>query len=179
MEQNDMEELRYPIGQLDSAGEVTEAQLARFISDIESLPDRLRQAVAGLSAAQLDGTYRPGGWTARQLVHHIADSHINGYTRIKLALTEECPTVKTLAEEGWAELADGRELPVEVSLQLIEALHRRWAYLLRSLGPDELVREFRHPENGVMTVSQAIRVYAWHGNHHLGHIRLCGGIGLG
>jgi len=161
---------RYPIGKFEAASGLTEADVAGFIDEIAALPAQLRQAVAGLSNEQLDTPYRPGGWTVRQVVHHLADSHLNSYTRFKLALTEDSPTIKPYEEDRWAELADGKTEPVEVSLVLLEALHHRWVVLLRSLSPDQWQRTFNHPVSGITPLIKAAGLYAWHGKHHLAHI---------
>jgi hypothetical protein len=134
------------------------------------LPARLREVVTGLSDDQLDTPYRPGGWTVRQLVHHLADSHINSYVRFRLALTEDEPTIKPYNEGLWAELEDARGLPVDVSLKLLEVLHTRLVALLRSLTPCDWERQFRHPESGIVSLDRNVALYAWHGNHHVAHI---------
>jgi len=130
----------------------------------------LRSAVAGLDDFQLDTAYRDGGWTVRQLVHHVADSHMNAYVRIRLALTEDWPTIKPYAESRWAELADAKTLPVEVSLALLEALHRRWVVLLKSLGEEDWQRGYMHPENGRQALGTVIALYSWHSRHHTAHV---------
>jgi uncharacterized damage-inducible protein DinB len=130
----------------------------------------LRAAVRGLSETQLDTEYRPGGWTVRQVVHHMPDSHLNSYVRFKLALTEDEPTIKPYAEDRWAELADSKATPVEVSLTLLDSLHDRWVRLLRPLGEEEWKRTFRHPSLGPMTLEKTLALYAWHGRHHVAHI---------
>jgi len=135
-----------------------------------ALPQRFRNAVSGLSDTQLSTPYRDGGWTVRQLIHHVPDSHLNAYIRCKLALTEDSPTIKPYDQEAWANLADSALTPAEVSLSLLEAVHRRWVTLLRALTPDDFQRKFNHPETGVQSVDSTVAFYAWHGNHHLGHI---------
>lgn len=166
-----MEDLSYPIGTFEHQGEITEEELQLWLKDIETTPSRLRAAVAGLSEAQLDTPYRPGGWTVRQVVHHVADSHLNSYTRFKLALTEEEPTIRPYYEDRWAELEDGRTAPVELSLDLVEALHSRWMLLLRSLNREVLSHSFIHPESGSsIRLDWNVGNYAWHGNHHIAHI---------
>ncbi len=165
-----MTDLRYPIGHFEPPKEITGEQVATWIDEIESLPGRLRDAVAPLTAEQLDTRYRSGGWTVRQVVHHLADSHLNSVIRFKWALTEERPRIKTYREELWAELPDTRDAPVEVSLDLLDALHARWCVLLRSLGDEELEREFVHPDSGPVKLATNIGIYAWHGRHHLAHI---------
>jgi uncharacterized damage-inducible protein DinB len=169
----DMEEsdLRYPVGRYSPEGELTPARRKELIDEIEGLPAKLRAAVSDLSSTQLDTPYRPGGWTVRQVIHHLPDSHMNAYIRFKLALTEDTPTIKPYEEAAWAELADNRTTPAEVSLTLLEALHRRWVDLLRSMGDADFGRTFMHPEqNRTLRLEQVLGLYAWHGRHHLGHI---------
>ena len=158
--------LRYPIGRFDAAT----ADRERDIAVLAELPSMLRSAVAGLDDFQLDTAYRDGGWTVRQLVHHVADSHMNAYVRIRLALTEDWPTIKPYAESRWAELADAKTLPVEVSLALLEALHRRWVVLLKSLGEEDWQRGYMHPENGRQALGTVIALYSWHSRHHTAHV---------
>ncbi len=165
-----MTDLRYPIGEFSYPGEETADERRRAIDEIEATPVRLRAAVQGLSPQQLDTPYRPGGWTVRQVVHHVPDSHLNAYTRFKLALTEDEPTIKPYDEARWAELADVRTAPLGVSFRLLEALHQRWVLLLRSLRPEDFRRTLRHPQQGVMTLEQMLCYYAWHGRHHVAHI---------
>ena len=166
-----MSDLRYPIGKFEAPGSYTPALRQQFIADIEAAPGALRRAVAGLSAAQLDAPYRPGGWTVRQVVHHVPDSHLNAYVRTKLALTEDEPTIKPYEEGRWAELIDGRTGPVETSLSLLDMVHNRWTMLLRSLTPEQLARRFRHPDHpGLQSVDWILALYAWHGKHHVAHI---------
>jgi hypothetical protein len=145
-------------------------QLQECIDDIAKAPAKLRSAVDVLSPKQLDTPYRPGGWTVRQVVHHIPDSHLNAYVRCKLALTEDEPTIKPYDEGRWATLADVQVTPITVSLGLLEHLHERWAALLRSLSPPDFQRTFRHPDLGVLNLSKAVSMYAWHGRHHVAHI---------
>jgi uncharacterized damage-inducible protein DinB len=164
-------DLRYPIGKFHRHGELTEELRHRYIDDIERLPARLREAVKGLTQAQLDTPYRPGGWTVRQLVHHIADSHMNAYVRLKLALTEDSPLIKPYLEAKWAELKDAKTLPVDVSLNLLDSLHQRWVSVLRSMTPAEFARTMRHPEwTEPMSLDDGLALYAWHGKHHVAHI---------
>ncbi|SDY01710.1 Uncharacterized damage-inducible protein DinB (forms a four-helix bundle) [Evansella caseinilytica] len=160
---------RYPIGKFKYEGEPTAEIVEGWISEIEKAPLQLREAVKDLNEVQLDTPYRSQGWTVRQVVHHIADSHLNSYTRFKLALTENTPAIKPYEEGKWAELPDSK-LPIEVSLTLIDALHTRWVYLLRSLEADDLEKTFLHPESGIVALSMSIGIYAWHGNHHIAHI---------
>jgi hypothetical protein len=163
-------DLRYPIGPFTFEGPLTDSQRQRFIDQIAETPAKLCAAVEGLSPHQLDTPYRPGGWTARQVVHHIPDSHLNSYIRFKLALTEEEPTIKSYYEDRWAELEDARHAPIDISLALLESLHRRWVLLLRSLTAKDFARAFLHPELGVMSLDKNVSLYAWHGRHHVAHI---------
>jgi hypothetical protein len=164
-------DLRYPIGNFAYDGAMTDARRAGCVARIAAAPAALRAAVAGLSDAQLDTTYRPGGWTVRQVVHHVPDSHLNAYVRIRLALTEDTPTIKPYEEARWAELPDARTLPVETSLALLEGLHTRWVGLLGGLGAADGARQFHHPEHGrLITVDELIAMYAWHGEHHVAHV---------
>ena len=140
------------------------------IDAIAATPANLRSAVRGLSEAQLDTPYRLGGWTVRQVVHHVPDSHSNAYTRFKLTLTEDVPTIKPYDEGAWAKLDDTRTTPIETSLAMMDALHDRWVRLLRSLGPADFARTLNHPENGIMNLDQLLALYAWHGAHHVAHI---------
>ena len=165
-----MTDLRYPIGKFHFAGPLTDEQKQTCLEEIAQAPAKLRSAVQGLSDVHLDTPYRPGGWTVRQVVHHLPDSHLNSYVRFKLALTENEPTIKTYAEDRWAELDDTKTTPVEVSLTLLESLHDRWMRLLRSLTPEEWQRTFRHPDMGAMTLEKTLALYAWHGRHHVSHI---------
>jgi len=164
-----MTDLRYPIGKF-AYGTYVEEQKPQYLNEIEQTPAWLRAAVKGLSDAQLDTPYRPGGWTVRQVVHHVPDSHLNCYVRFKLALTEDEPTIKPYAEDRWAELGDSRATPIEVSLTLLESLHDRWVRLMRSLSPQDWKRTFRHPEHGVMSLDKTVAMYAWHGRHHVTQI---------
>jgi uncharacterized damage-inducible protein DinB len=163
-------DLRYPVGKFEAVTSLTGEQRRQCIDAIAEAPARLAAAVAGLMPAQLDTPYRPGGWTVRQLVHHIADSHMNALIRFKLALTEDEPTIKTYEEARWAELADTKTPPIESSLVLLENLHKRWVLLLRSLTSADWPRKFRHPEWGPATVDFLLAQYAWHGRHHVAHI---------
>jgi uncharacterized damage-inducible protein DinB len=165
-----MDDLRFPVGKFHYEGSLSEAQKQAFLNDVEQTPANLRAAVAGLSDVQFDTPYRPGGWTVRQVVHHVPDSHMNSYVRFKLALTENEPTIKTYAEDRWAELADTKATPIEVSLTLLDTLHDRWMRLLRSLTAEDWKRTFRHPELGPMTLEKTLALYSWHGRHHVAHI---------
>lgn len=162
-------DLSFPIGKFQWTGPNTDADRTGFINEIAELPAKLRAAVAGLTEAQLDTPYRPGGWTVRQTVHHIADSHMNAYIRFKLALTETDPLVKPYAQTEWAELADSK-LPAETSLKLIDSLHERWAAVLRAMKPADFDRTLKHPELGTVNLDRYVALYAWHCNHHTAHI---------
>lgn len=164
------EDLRYPVGEFAFPESVSEEERARFIEQIAETPSRLREAIEGLSENQLKTPYRAGGWTVRQVVHHLPDSHLNSYVRFKLAVTENEPTIKVFDEALWAELKDATDAPLEPSLTLLESLHERWVYFLRSLSPEDYARTFHHPELGRITVDQNISLYAWHGRHHVAHI---------
>jgi hypothetical protein len=166
----DTPDLRYPVGEFSFPESVSAQELALFIDQIADAPARMRGAIAGLSDSQLDTPYRPGGWTVRQLAHHVPDSHINSYMRFRLALTEEEPVIKPYEEKRWAELPDARSMPVEPSLVLLESLHARWVPLLRSLSDTDWKRTFRHPELGLVSLEKNAALYAWHGRHHVAHI---------
>lgn len=171
MREASVTDLRYPIGKFAYDGAMTDARRAACVARISAAPAALRAAVAGLSDPQLDTPYRPDGWTVRQVVHHVPDSHLNAYVRMRLALTEDVPTIKPYEEARWAELPDARTLPVEVSLALLEALHVRWTALLRTFGAVEGARQLRHPEHGrLMTIDELLALYAWHGEHHVAHV---------
>lgn len=163
-------DLRYPIGEFKYEGPLTDDQRAAFIGELEETPARMRVAVAGLNDEQLDTPYRPGGWTVRQVVHHVPESHLNSYVRFKLAITEDEPTIKPYFEDRWAELDDARQAPIALSLDLLEALHGRWVWFLRSLKQADFQRTFRHPDLGIVSVDKNIALYAWHGQHHVAHI---------
>ncbi|MBC7909010.1 MAG: putative metal-dependent hydrolase [Pyrinomonadaceae bacterium] len=166
-----MTDLRFPVGefQLDDDN-LTDEQRQQFIQEIAETPARLREAVEGLSDEQLDTPYRPDGWTVRQVVHHVPDSHLNNYIRVKFALTEDEPTIKPYDEAVWAEMADSVATPIEVSLTLLESLHARWIVLLNSLSPEDFKRVFHHPERGAVSLNMNVALYAWHGRHHVAHI---------
>jgi hypothetical protein len=163
-------DLRYPIGRFTPATPITAAMRAAAIEDVAMLPAQMRAAVEGLGDARLDTPYRPGGWTVRQLVHHVADSHMNGYIRVKLALTEDAPRITPYDENAWATLADAR-LPVAISLDLLDTLHARWTAIYRSMAADQFTRTFIHPEAGAeQTLDRHLQLYAWHSRHHVAHI---------
>lgn len=161
---------RYPIGKFDKNVVVTSEMKKEFIQTIEDLPSQLKSEVENLSQQQLDTPYRDGGWTIRQVVHHMPDSHLNAYVRFKLALTEDNPKIKTYEEHLWAELPDTFKTPIEISLNLLESLHIRWGLLLKSLSDDQFDRTFQHPVSGNITLRKTLALYAWHSNHHLAHI---------
>lgn len=161
---------RYPIGRFERPTSITGEQRQNWINESAALPSELLQQAGGLTKEQLDTPYRDGGWTVRQLVHHVADSHMNSYIRCKLALTEEQPTIKPYDEKKWAETPDSLAA-CEMSIALVDALHRRWTVLWKSLRPDEWTREYRHPERGLMNLETTLALYAWHGKHHVAHIR--------
>jgi uncharacterized damage-inducible protein DinB len=164
-------DLRYPIGQFTCNDEITEEQRSEWIQEIEALPMTLNEAVRDLNNEQLDTPYREGGWTLRQVVHHVADSHMNSFIRFKLALTEEEPVIKPYFEDRWAELQDSRNVGVEISLSILEALHKRWVILLRSFSPADFQRTFFHPESKqIIKLDYYLGFYAWHGKHHTTHI---------
>jgi uncharacterized damage-inducible protein DinB len=162
---------RFPIGSFEYPHTVSAQQREEFLGRLASTPALLRAAVAGLSDAQLDTPYREGGWTIRQVVHHLPDSHMNSYIRFKLALTEDEPTIKPYDEAAWATLRDTAETPIETSLVLLESLQARWVTLLRGLTEEQWKRTMRHPVNGLLRLDQVLALYAWHGDHHIAHIR--------
>jgi hypothetical protein len=161
---------RFPIGKFSFDGNLTEAQKSQYLEDIEQAPARMRAAVQGLSDPQLDTPYRDGGWTVRQVVHHVPDSHMNAYVRFKLALTETEPTIRPYMENLWAELPEAKTAPVEFSLTLLDTLHKRWTMALHGIAPTEWKRTFRHPELGLVSLEKNLALYAWHGKHHVAHI---------
>jgi hypothetical protein len=163
-------DLRYPIGHFTPPAASLPGIRAAFIETLRQLPANLRAATAGLSDAQLDTPYREGGWTVRQVIHHIADSHANAYIRVKLALTEDWPTVKPYNEAAWAELADSRKLPIDVSMAIIAGMHARWVVLLESLSEQDFHKGYNHPEYGKQSLSTVLAMYAWHARHHTAHI---------
>lgn len=165
-----MPDPRYPIGPFSPDANPTPEGCSRHVEQITALPVKLRSALRGLSPQQLDTPYRDGGWTARQVAHHVPDSHMNAYIRFKLALTENVPTIKPYEEAAWARLKDSESTSVEVSLNLLEALHIRWVNLLRSMKTEDFSRKLNHPEAGVQTLDHVLALYDWHGNHHVAHI---------
>jgi uncharacterized damage-inducible protein DinB len=165
-----MNDPRYPIGKFEYQTPPTAEERQKLIDGIAQVPSRLREAIRGLSPEQLDTPYREGGWTVRQVVHHVPDSHMNAYIRFKLALTEDEPTIKPYMEDRWAKLADTTNTPPEVSLSLMDSLHDRWVRLLRSIEPNDWKRTFQHPELGLMPLEKNLVLYSWHGRHHVAHI---------
>jgi hypothetical protein len=166
-----MSDLRFPIGEFQLEGDdLTQIQRQQFIQQIAEVPEKMRAAINGLSEEQLDTAYRPGGWTVRQVVHHVPDSHMNAYIRFKLALTEDEPTIKPYDEARCAELDDSRVAPIGASLALLESLHERWVTLLEMISPVDWKRSFQHPERGRVSLNTNVALYAWHGRHHVAHI---------
>jgi len=163
-------ELRYPIGPYEPPEAFTDEWRRGAIESMAALPGAMRAAVSGLEDWQLDTPYRPGGWTVRQVAHHVPDSHVNCYIRMKMALTEDCPTIKPYDEAAWAQLEDVRSTPIEVSLQLLESVHDRMVRVLRSMSPAEFERRYVHPESGEHNLNHLLGSYAWHGAHHLAHV---------
>ena len=167
----DIEQLRFPIGKFITPEQITTEQLNTWIREIEELPSQLKDAVNLFSEAQWNTSYRPGGWTLLQVIHHIADSHMNSYIRFKLAITEDTPTIRPYFEERWAECEEAKTAPAEISLNLLQSLHSRWVLFLRSLQPEDFERGFIHPEHGKkLVLKEVVALYAWHGKHHLNHI---------
>lgn len=168
-----LSDLQYPIGKFSCPEVISRDQINIWINEIETLPIRIRELVKSFTDSKLDASYRPEGWNARQLIHHIHDSHHNGYIRFKWALTEDNPTIKAYDEQKWAELFDSKIAPIHLSLDLITALHAKWVYFLKGLNDTDLKRTFIHPEgNVVISLAEDIGIYAWHGNHHLAHLEI-------
>jgi hypothetical protein len=165
-----MTDLRYPVGPVTYDNDVTPAKRTAWVRQIAEAPAALRAAIRGLTDAELERPYRPDGWTVRQLVHHVADSHLNAYIRFKWTLTESNPTIKPYDQDSWAKLPDTRLTPVDVSLDLLEAVHKRWGTILEGLHADEWGRSLMHPEYGPMTLDRLLQLYAWHGRHHVAHV---------
>ncbi|MGB6823580.1 MAG: putative metal-dependent hydrolase [Candidatus Acidiferrales bacterium] len=163
-------ELRYPVGKFQANAAPTEDDRRKLIAQVEEAPKRLRAAVKGLTREQLATPYRDGGWSVQQVVHHLADSHMNAYVRFKLALTDDEPTIKPYNETRWAELSDSKTTPVETSLAMFDALHERWLHLMRGMSAAEFSRKMKHPERGAMSLDDTLGLYAWHGRHHVAHI---------
>ncbi|TAE46973.1 MAG: putative metal-dependent hydrolase [Bacteroidetes bacterium] len=165
-----LEKLRFPVGRSATRDTLSEAERVSFIQVIENLPAEMNAAVAGLDDAQLDTPYRADGWTVRQVVHHVADSHMNAFIRFRLALTEEGPTIKTYEEKAWAELVDSLTLPVAASLGILEGLHARWTLMLRHMSSEDFARVLLHPDRGLLTLDEMLCLYEWHSRHHVAHI---------
>ena len=165
-----MSDIRYPIGKFEPKPTLLDHERQALVNHIAWAPQKLREAVHGLTDKQIDVPYREGGWTIRQQVQHLPDSHLNAYTRFKLAVTEENPTIKPYAEALWAELIDSKTCPVETSVVLLEALHTRWVLFLRSMSTEQFARTVLHPVNGPMTLDRMLQLYSWHGRHHIAHI---------
>ena len=165
-----MSELQYPVGKFQLPVKISDDDRRTFIGQIEEAPAQLWSAVVGLSEEQLDTPYREGGWTVRQVVHHLADSHMNAFVRFKLALTEDQPSVKTYNQQRWAELPDAKTAPVAVSLSLLDSVHKRFGMLLRSMSAADFARTMNHPEQGIVSLDRYLSLYAWHGRHHVAHI---------
>ena len=171
MEENDLEKLKYPIGKFTVPSPITSSLLTEWIKILEDFPPQLTKLVSKLNDQQLDTPYRPGGWTVRQVVHHLADSHLNSYLRFKWALTESKPVIKMYYEDRWAELHDGRTAPILLSLYLLTSLHAKWVFLLKTLSPNEFQHTFINPEsNREISLAEATGIYAWHCVHHFAHI---------
>ena len=172
MENKELEKLRYPIGYFQIPATITDAQIDLWINELEEYPNKLRDLVINLNEAQLDTPYRPNGWTVRQVIHHVSDSHHNSYLRFKWALTENKPLIKAYNEQAWADLFDTKTAPIELSLQHLKAVHAKLVYLLRGLDKSLLAREFIHPEGNVVTnLKENVGRYVHHGNHHFFHIK--------
>jgi uncharacterized damage-inducible protein DinB len=169
MEQKMSEDLSYPIGKFDSDFEVTPELRQKFINEVAELPKHLSEAVNEMTDDQLDTPYRPGGWSVRQTVHHVADSHLNAYVRFKLALTEDTPTIRPYHEAKWAELPDSK-MPLENSFKIIEGVHSRWVNLLNSMSEEDFQKKLNHPESGLWELQKMLGLYAWHSKHHTAHI---------
>ena len=171
MDQDNLESLKYPIGQFEVPETITDAQIKEWIEELEILPAKFRTLVENLSEAQLETPYRPGGWTVRQTVHHVSDSHHNSYIRFKWALTEDTPLIKAYDEKAWADLFDTKTAPITMSLDHLTIVHTKLVYLLKGLDRAALQKAFLHPEGNIRTtLEENIGRYAWHGNHHYTHI---------
>lgn len=165
-----MSDPRYPVGKFEFPPQITPQLRSQFLNEIEHTPARLREAVKGLSPEQINQPYREGGWTVRQVVHHLADSHLNAYIRFKLGITENNPAIKTYDEALWAELSDAKAADIQASLNLLEALHQRLIQFLRQLSDDQFSRTINHPEFGIVPLDKYLAMYAWHGRHHVAHV---------
>jgi len=170
MDETELNQLRYPIGKFTPPKSITAEMINEYINTIEDSPAKYREAVRNFTDEQLDTQYRPGGWTVRQVIHHVPDSHINSYVRFKLGLTEDSPAIKTYDEAKWAEINDSKDTPVEVSLQLLESLHKRWVVILKSMTQKDFEKTVTHPEWGKIRLDYMLAIYDWHCKHHLAHI---------
>ena len=168
----DLDTQRFPIGPFSPRTQLTNDDRERFMAELGAFPGIFRATVEKLSDEALETPYREGGWTLRQVVHHVPDSHMQGYVRFKLALTESVPEIRTYEQGAWGETEDARTAPVECSLDLLEALHQRWVFVLRSLTPKDFARTYRHPEMGELDLEKTLQLYVWHGKHHLAHSRI-------
>ena len=167
-----LQQLKYPIGKPNIPKKITQKNIDKWVFTLEEFPNKLENLVANLSEEQLDTTYRDGGWTIRQVIHHCADSHHNSYTRFKWTLTENKPIIKSYYEDRWADLFDSKTAPIELSLNSLKALHTKWVYFLKGLSEDDLKKYFIHPEgNEEVSLNENIGIYAWHCNHHFAHIK--------
>lgn len=168
----EIQQLKFPVGEFTPLDNYSKENLDSYIKDIEALPSQLRKEVESLLDEKLDTRYRPDGWTVRQVVHHLPDSHMNAFIRFKLTLTEDNPTIRPYYEDRWAKLSDSK-MPVDVSLDIIDALHKRWIYLLKNMTAEDFERKYTHPEyKKVFTLKEALHMYSWHCKHHLAHIKL-------
>ena len=165
-----MEDLRYPVGRFDRHAPLPAGGRHALINSLATVPARLEDALSSLTDNQLDTPYREGGWTVRQVTHHLPESHMNAYIRMKWGLTEDVPTIKTYHEERWAELPDGRTAPIAASVELLTAIHRRWVIMLESMEDKDYLRAIRHPELGEMDLLTLLKMYEWHGRHHIAHV---------
>jgi uncharacterized damage-inducible protein DinB len=166
-----MEDIQYPIGRFKPEPDLNPQQRAACVRDIAEMPEKLRLALAGLSSSQLDTPYREGGWTVRQVAHHLADSHLNAFCRFKLALTEQHPTIKPYSQDAWAATADSLRADPRDSVQILAGLHARWSALLSAMAPEDFARTFQHPESGSRTLLSLLQLYAWHGRHHVAQVQ--------
>jgi hypothetical protein len=167
-----IDQLRFPVGRFEAPATITPEHISAWIEEVAALPSQFRDAAVRCSEAQLETPYREGGWRVRQVIHHLPDSHINCYVRFRWALTEDRPAIKVYDETAWAELPDAAHAPIEMSLKLLEAVHARWVELLRRMQPADFAREFIHTVSGPTTLARALGMYAWHGRHHLAHIKM-------